>query len=250
MRSKRPQSRRRKKRPAKLWTPPRDWTPLLWGALLLNLLLGLALSPVTGLSTVRVVGAPQYDRDRLRAVLGAHSGAPYLQVDRERIESAALQNLAVERANYRANLFGRGVLDLTYKRPVAKIADAEGLYLSSGGSAFPVPVAPNLAVTVVPPYDVTSSNLAIVSSWRSVAAARMCENIGERLPDREWRLVVSRTGFVELEPDSGGTVEFGSFEHSDQKVEALERILKDDPDVLRRVRRLVLTSPGAPVQVR
>jgi hypothetical protein len=153
-----------------------------------------------------------------------------------------MEHPAVERAEYRANLFGRGVLELTYRRPVASVANTEGLYLSSRGALFQWPDPVGLKVTVEPPFDLDGQNLAVFGSWRSGTAALMCENVGERLPDMEWRLVVSRTGFVSLVPTSGGTVEFGSFDGAEGKVQTLVNILRDDPGLLTRVRELNLSS--------
>ncbi len=249
MRSKRPQNRKRRKKQKRVWTPPTDWTPWLWAFFSLHLLIGLYFSPVTGARTVRVTGAPGYDQQRIRSFLMSLKDSPFMRVNRSRIQSLALDNMAVERAEYRANLFGRGVLELVYRRPVAKVAGTEGLYLSGRGSVFSLKGEVPVKVTVEPPFPVGQRNLSVFSSWRSGVAARMCENIGERLPEKEWRLVVSRTGFVDLVPDVGGTVEFGSFKDADLKVQALEDILRDDPGLLGRVSKLILSSPSNPVKV-
>jgi hypothetical protein len=232
MRSKRPQSRKRRKRQKRVWTPPTDWTPWLWGFLAVHTLIGLYLSPVTGARTIRVTGAPGYDRERIGQFLSGFKDTPFLRVNRSKIQSLAMENLAMERAEYRANPFGRGVLELTYKRPVARVAGTEGLYLSGRGSVFSLSGEVPVRVTVEPPFPVGQRNLSVFSSWRSGVAAQMCENIGERLPESEWRLV-----------------EFGSFKDAELKVQALEDILKDDPGLLARVSRLVLSSPSNPVKV-
>jgi hypothetical protein len=70
-----------------------------------------------------------------------------------------------------------------------------------------------------------------------------------RLPGREWQLRISRTGFVEARSGEGAIVEFGSFEDAGRKVEALEKALRDDPELLENVSKLVLTSPANPVRV-
>ncbi len=250
MRSKRPQNRKkRRKKQKRVWTPPTDWTPWLWGLFALHLVIGLSFSSVTGARTIRVTGAKGYDQQRIAKFLKVIKDSPFLRVDRTRIQTVALENPAVERAEYRANLFGRGVLELVYKRPVARIEGVEGMYLSGKGSVFPLGGEVAVRVSVEPPYPVGQRNLSVFSSWRSGVAARMCENIGERLPEMEWRLVVSRTGFVSLVPEKGGTVEFGSFADADLKVRALVDILQDDPGLLGRVRRLILSSPSNPVKV-
>lgn len=63
-------------------------------------------------------------------------------------------------------------------------------------------------------------------------------------------MVVSASGFVSLVSEVGGTVEFGSFEDAEAKVLALAEILQDEPDLLSKWSKLVLTSPSNPVKVR
>jgi hypothetical protein len=244
MPSKRRPAKRRKRRAPKLWSPPRDWRPWLWGLFAANVLAGLLFSPATGLRSVRVLGAPPYDQARLRGILARFAGEPYLRVDGTRVRALALEDLSVEGAEYRANLFGRGVLRLSYHQPVARIADEKGLYLSRTGAVFRAPVADPPLLTVEPPVPAVERNLAAFGSWRSGQAARMCENIGARLPEREWRMVVSAAGFVELLTEGGSVVEFGSFEDSDLKVQVLAEVLRDDPDLLEKNSRINLASPS------
>jgi hypothetical protein len=249
MPSKRPQSRKRRKKQKRVWSPPTDYTPWLWTLVVLNVAIGLMFSPVTGSRLVRVVGAHPGDQARVAGFLKAFVDKPYVRVNEAQVCTLALENRAVERAEFRTNPFGRGVLDLTYKRPVARIEGSEGLYLSSRGSLFMADPSLPVRIDLVAQTATPQTNLSVFSSWRPGVAAWMCENIGERLPDRTWRMVVSAGGFVSLDPESGGTVEFGSFEDAEEKVQALVEILQDEPDLLSTVSKLVLTSPSNPVKV-
>jgi hypothetical protein len=249
MPSKRPQSRKRRKKQKRVWSPPTDYTPWLWAALVLNTVVGLAFSSVTGTRLVRVVGAQPEDQPRVERFLRAFKDTPYARLNEAQVSTLALENRSVERAEFRTNLFGRGVLDLTYKRPVAGIAGVDGLYLSSRGSLFAAEPGRPVLISLEAQGASPQTNLSVFSSWRPGVAAWMCENIGERLPDRTWRMVVSTGGFVSLSSEGGGTVEFGSFEDAEKKVQALVEILTDDPDLLSTVSKLVLTSPSNPVKV-
>lgn len=214
----------------------------MWCAFAVVLIVSLFFSPATSIKTLRIVGAPGFERQRMQAIAKALKGRPYLSVNRQQILSLALENFAVENASYRGNLFGRGVLSLSYRRPVASIAGEDGLFLSSKGSVFSWPVPVSLQVSVEPPYEVGSRNLSVFGSWQSGTAALMCENIGERLPKTEWRLVVSQTGFVSLVPKDGCRVEFGSFEGAEDKVKTLEDLLKSRPKLLTEVSEINLSS--------
>ncbi|MCH8979890.1 MAG: hypothetical protein IH945_11705 [Armatimonadetes bacterium] len=241
-------SRRRRRRRQKRWVRPIEPAPWLWGALALNLVVGLVFSPATAMSHLRIVGAQPYDRDRLADIAERIQHRPLLRVNGQAVQSEALENTAVVSASYRANLFGRGVLTVRYRRPVAAIVGRERLYLSDRGTIFSSPHDFALTMSVDPPIDVDEENLAVFSGWQGGAAARMCVSITELLPRSEWLLKVSPTGYVRLESD-GGVVEFGSFDKSEQKVRKLADILSDDPDMLSSVTSLNLSEPTEPSYV-
>jgi hypothetical protein len=240
MPKKQPRSKRKKRKQPKVWTPPKDWTWHLWGLFGLNLVIGLVASPVTSATTIRIVGAPLIEQPRLERLAQLIDDRPYFLVDKDQVRSGAMENRAVQSAEYQANLFGRGVVTLRYRKAVATLGS--GLYLSRDGSVFlwrdEVPVR----ILVEPPTSPDAKNLAVFGTWPTATVASMCENIAERLPDRDWRLVVAKTGFVSLVPAQGGTVEFGSFEEMDRKIETLTSILRDEPDLLVRVKELNLAS--------
>ena len=197
------------------------------------------------MSRLRIVGAQPYDRDRLAKIAQGIQRRPLLRVNKQSVRSEVLENPAVASASYRANLFGRGVLTVRYRRPVAAIAGRDGLYLSDRGTIFSSPREYALTMAVEPPIDADETNLAVFSGWQGGAAARMCVSITERLPKSEWLLTVSPTGYVSLVSD-GGRVEFGSFDKAEQKVRKLAEILSDDPHLLSGVTSLNLSEPTDP----
>jgi hypothetical protein len=238
-----PKKRKGKRKQPRVWSPPQDWTLHLWGLFGLNVVLGLLFSQVTSASTVRIVGAPEFERERLTKLAQTLDDRPYFLVDKEQVRTLALENRAVKRASYAANLFGRGVLELEYRRPVARFED--GTYLGADGTAFTWPGEAAVRVTIEPPDPPSDRNLSVFGSWQFGTAARMCENIGERLPEMDWRLVVSRSGYFSLVPAQGGTVEFGSEERFAEKLQTLVSLLRDDPKLLDNARRVNLTSDEA-----
>lgn len=241
-----PSRRRKTKYRKKRWTKPIEPAPWLWAAFVLDLAIGLIFSPATSLHTLRVTGSRPYDRERLGQIAQSTKGVPALRLDRNSVQSSVLQNLAVERVEFRANLFGRGVLDVVYRTPVARIEGADGLYLSDTGVVFPSPAVLPLKGKVSPPTGVRGENLSVFGAWRSGATAKMCDNIRRRLPDLEWRLVVEQAGYVSLELAEGGVVEFVSFDDTEKKVAKLAQVLRDDPKLFERAKRLNLSSPMKP----
>ena len=200
------------------------------------------------MSRLRIVGAQSYDRERLAKIAQGLQRRPLLRVNGLSVRSEALENPAVASASYRANLFGRGVLTVRYRTPVAAIAGQNGLFLSDRGTIFSSPHDYALTMSVDPPIDADETNLALFGGWQGGAAARMCVSITELLPKSDWLLTVSPTGYVTLVSD-GGLVEFGSFDKSEQKVQELAKILSDDPDMLSGVISLNLSEPTEPSYV-
>jgi hypothetical protein len=249
MPSKRRPTKRKKRKTPKLWSPPRDWRPWLWGALAANVLVGLYASPATAVRSLRFEGVPKEDQERLAQLARSLEGTPYLRVPWTTLRSAIEGDLAVQATEVSGNLFGRAIVAVDYKAPVATVVDQPGLFLARDGSLFAAKGAVDLPLSVQPPAGNGVQNLSVFGSWRSVATARMCENIGERLPGRNWRIVVSREGSVELFPVQGAVVEFGSFEDMDEKVRVLVEALRDEPDLLASVRRLNLSPPSKAVRV-
>lgn len=200
------------------------------------------------MSRLRIVGAQSYDRVRLAKIAEQIHRRPLLRVNRQSVRSEALENTAVASASYRANLFGRGVLTVRYRTPVATIAGRDGLYLSDRGAIFSSPGEYALTMAVALPIDADETNLAVFNGWQGGAAARMCASIDERLPKADWLLTVSPTGYVSLVSD-GGRVEFGSFDKAEQKVQKLAEILSGDPDILSGLASLNLSEPNDPSYV-
>ncbi len=239
--------KRKRKKSNKRWVPPTNYTLWLWAIFVVHAIVGLALSPVTSLTLLRVVGAPQFDQSRIRQAVQSVNGTPRLRANSNQIRSLILEKSAVEAVDYRANLFGRGVLTVRYKVPVAIIDEPNGLMLSSKGQLFSSPIATKNLPVLVPPAELDARNLTIVGGWRTREAAKICEKVITELPPYNWRIGVSKNGFVTLHPGAGAKVELGSFDDSEAKIRALAKILKDDPTLLTKVSKLTLYSPDKPV---
>ena len=151
----------------------------------MNVAAGLLFSPVTAMTHLRIVGAQSYDRGRLSNIGQAIKHRPLLRVNEQSVRSRALENQAVASASYRANLFGRGVLTVRYRRPVARVAGLEDLYLSDRGTLFSSPHKYSLSIEVEPPIDVDETNLAVFGGWQGGSAARMCASIVAQLPESD-----------------------------------------------------------------
>lgn len=241
------QRRKRSKKKAKRWSPPKDYAPLLWSLFSINFIVGLLFSPVTGLTVLRVEGAPEYDRARIERVAQVMAFRANLTTRSEELRSLVMENSAVESATMRANLFGRGILTIAYKVPVAVIDPQTRLVLSKKGSVFVVPSVLSGLPVLTPPHFEIEKNLSIVGGWRSRDAADLCSFVSDGLPGGPWKIETSKTGFVTLFPAQGASVELGSLDRSEEKVAALAKLLRDDPGLLQKISKLRLYSAHNPV---
>ncbi|HXH60445.1 MAG TPA: hypothetical protein VNI20_03725 [Fimbriimonadaceae bacterium] len=242
-----PSKRRKSKaRKTKRFVKPADPAPWLWSILAVNILIGLLFSPVTSLATLRVDGANPIDQEAIGAIVQSAKGAPALRVDRNTIQSAVERISSIEQASLRVNVFGRGVLTLNYRTPIATVAGSPDTYLSDSGTVYVSHAKKSLKGVVEPPAPTNAQNLSVFGAWRSAAAAKMCENMVQRLPDLEWRLVVAQAGYVSLQLSDGGIVEFVSFDDTETKVAKLAEILHSDPKLFQKHKKLNLSSPLKP----
>lgn len=239
--------RRKRKASTKRWAPPKDPTLFLWTLFGVHFAVGLLWSPITSLTVLRAEGVPGFDRERVRQAVQFVKDVPRLQTNPDQIRSLILGHNEVESVAYRANLFGRGVMVVKYKKPVGVIDEERGVMLSSNGQVFTTPTKVNGLPIVVPPQSPMGHNLSIVGAWRSREAAALCAAVVAKLPNLHWRVGVSKNGFVSLFPAAGAKVELGSFDGAEKKVEALAKILKDDPNLLSKVSKLTLYSPENPL---
>lgn len=239
--------RRRSKKSKRRWSPPTDYTPFLWILFGLNCIAGLLLSPISSLTMLRVDGVAGFDQVRIQRLAQTLRSRPRFLARSNELRSTVLESSAVESVEYRANFFGRGVLTITYKTPVAIIDKQTGLMLSSNGSVYSSPRVPSGLPIIVPPHPQDQKNLSIISDWRTRDSAIICTSLSSYLPNIAWKIEASKTGFVTLIQGEGGIVELGSLSDSEAKIKALAKILSDDPGLLKKISKLRLYSPQKPV---
>jgi len=219
---------------------------VLWGLLLINVAVGLAVSPATACRKLRVVGAIEADRASIITHAQILRNVPCLRVNRNQLESLVLASEDVWDAKFTANLFGSGVLNLKNREAAAKVFETKSLYLSTKGDLFmsraEQPALPEISV----PKDVVGANLCLCSGWESAKLAYLCSLLGTQLPNLYWNVAVDARGVIFLSGRTGGKVALGSSENLDEKVDRLRKVLDTQPDLLESVRELNLTSPAHP----
>lgn len=223
--------------------------PLLGLALGANVVIATFYSPLFALSRVRVAGADPSDKARIRGLIEAGRGVPALRLQKRAIESRVQSLPAVDSASFSANIFGRGVLKVRYRRPVAQIEQRPDLALAADGVMFvPVRMPGNLP-WVRMPASAAQPVAALASAWDAGPISRFAAQARGEWPQRKLEFFLDNRGALCLNMNPGAVV-FGSLRNLDTKLQILRDVLDQDPDFFRKVKTLVLTSPKNPAVVR
>jgi hypothetical protein len=225
---------------------PLNWPAVLWVLALANVAAGLAFSPVTSVRKVRVTGAAPTDHARIEAFSQVARGTPALRLTGAKVESLAQANPAVARAEFRRNVFGRGVLEIEMRRPVAAMAGEVPTLLADDGTVYPGSAPAGLPRVRLAPA-LRAPNLALIGLWESQAIAVLCHGLAARFPEIRWTVEVDARGVINLGQPRSGRIVLGSSERLDEKLAALERVIADRPGFLAQVQELNLTVPTNPV---
>lgn len=215
--------------------------------LLANVGMGLALSPATAIRKARVVGAREYDRVRLEAILQRVAGVPCARVDRPAIETAVLAEGDVASASLERNPFGRATLRLTYRRAVAELAEHPGMLLSEEGVLFAGRFVSAGLPKVRVPEVALEPNAALAGLWEPRRVAEVCRRAAEFGPVQKAVVDVDSTGRLCLNMGSGAQIVFGSSEQLDEKFAEVHRVLQEHPNLLEEGFGVNVTAPGRSV---
>lgn len=240
---------RRRRRPIPWARLP--WAGLLWAAAAANVGAGLAYSPVTAATKVRVVGAAPDDHERIARALQRLRGVPALRQDPAAVEGVVQAREDVDRARFRQNLFGRGLLTIDARTPAARLEGARDVWIDASGVAYagpPPPGAENLP-TVRLPAAARRPGLALAGSWNSAAIADLCLGLASEIGGRPWVVERDARGVISLSVGADARIVLGTGESLREKRSQLRRILEGQPGILTQIRELNLAAPDNPAVV-
>lgn len=225
---------------------PIPWRALLWAAVLANIGAGLLWSRATAAQRIRVVGAIPDEEGRIRTLLQSLRGVPCVQSSHRRIESLVQAGESVDTAAFTQNLFGRGILRVQPRVPVAVIAVSRPVALSRDGDLYSAELTIN-----VPRIRLNglarATNFSLAAAWEPGAVANLAKKLVNILPNSGWTVEVDGVGVLSLSRGSGARIVLGSVDDMEEKLKRLQKALAETPGLLERVSRIDLTSPRAPV---
>lgn len=223
-----------------------NWGPILWVAVATNVTAGLAFSPITSAAKVRVVGALPSDEARIRTAVQLVKGKPALRSGAERALEEVYRRPDLREAVWSQNLFRRGLLELRYDLPVARLSDPPNTILTGRGL---------FAQTQEAIEDLP--RLELFDGARDPAAALGARFEGQKIADICMRastlgiqnlwITVQENGAVCLNSGNTGRVALGSPDDLDSKFEKLQEVLTQRPKILEQNEEIVLLAPGKPM---
>ncbi len=219
--------------------------PFIVLALLVNVVAGVALSPVTAVRRVRVEGAPMADRARLTGLLQRLKGVPCARVDARSVEAEALQNSELRGASLSRTPFGSAVLRVARRSPVARLYAWPDTGLSAEGVLYRATQLPSDLPTVNLPAEYPTVGLALGNAWRSADVAHLAELVRGLGSGEPPRIDLVGGGRVCLNIDSG-IVDLGRCDELDAKVARLRQYLTERPNLFATVHKLILVRPDYP----
>ena len=233
-----PRRKRRVFRPA-----PQFW----WMLAIANTLVGVALSPITAAHKVVVLGSEPFDQRRVIQSLEAIKGKRWTDDSGRAAEAKLLELPDVESAQVERNLFGRGLVRLTYRHPVARVAGAKGIALDATGIPFPSKRPLDGLPIVRFEGQLTGTSGSLWTTWNARAVAELCVGLSRIEKFGPFEVLVQETGVLWLNKLSGGQVKLGAHQSLAAKLAALETILGDQPDLLAPGKTLNVSNPAGAV---
>ena len=247
----RPQPTRRKaaRRPAPRKRVRRiiPWGGILWLLVILNVTAGIYFSPLTATNRVRVVGAREHDEAWIKQAIQLVKGMPSLVADRTGLESKIVAQTDVKSARYTLNIFGRGVLRVVYRTPVAVLDEKAGFYLDDQGVWFQSATrAANLPEVSIPAISKIPA-VGLMNGWDGARLANLCLMLTKHIPQVRWRVVCDDRSVISLTGNKMPRIVLGSTDDLDKKVERLASILSSQPEVVETAKEINLTAHEMPV---
>lgn len=225
-----------------------NWEPIIWVAFVLNVVAGICLSPITAIRVVKVKGVEVENQRYVSSVLRGLKGTPALQTNSTAIESRIRATSSVFDASFRRNIFGRGSLTVTYRTPVAKLADKPFEYLSNDGVVFTKVVGPARKLPSVSLFEgAMAPTSTLVAHWPSKRVADLIANLDKGVFGPTPTVEIKVGGAVSLRPSESDTVvHLGAPIEFDRKLAKLKELLAGEPDLFRKAKVVQLVEPTRP----
>ena len=218
------------------------WETVLGILFVANIFAGLYASRLTSLIKIRVEGAMPEDKARIRAILERTHSKPALQLNRRATESAILSKGEVLSAEMTRNIFGRALVKVKYREPVAAIKGMANRVLAIDGVVFDTHRNVSGLPTFSMPEIARAPAIGIVGPWRSRDVGWLAAAVRGIAGEEPVEIQSTDDGGLCLNIGSKFAVDLGLPEDLAAKVDRLRKKLDDEPALISSGKTLVLVS--------
>lgn len=236
--------KRRKRRKLRL-----NWTLTIWLMLIANVAVGYVYSPISSPTKIRVIGAPREDQMRITAYLTDLANLPFSKISIRQVETQVVANPAISGADFTLNPFGRGILRVKARTPVARISNAKNVVLGDDGVVFRSTAAGLEIPSLKLPSEALNPNLSLFAPWEPARVAKICADFSAILPKGLWEITIDQRGAICFNRTGSCRILLGDTDALEEKLQTLRKILADQPQILERAAELNLTEPSSPRKV-
>lgn len=226
--------------------PAFPWSQVVWTLLVANVVAGLLVSPATAIRRVRIENATEEQSVAVENAIRKLAGVPFLRANLNESMSKIEGMPSVRAAASSANLFGRAVIRIQQRTPVARVFHQSSLALGADGVIFSYPDLDKSLPTVKVPAVALNASTTPSGSWPADSVAQVCKLIQESLPPAPWVVAVEPSGEVILRSESNTPILLGAGKQWEKKITRLRQILSEKPELLDKISELNLVSPDNP----
>lgn len=217
-------------------------TKLVAGLLAVNLLAGWLWSPATAPHRVRVVGAPVADQGLLTNALQKYADVPSRQIGAQHIAWHLAGDRSISSVDCQFNVFGRGVVTIRPRTPVAVIEggatamDVHGVVFSFTGDRKGIPTLKLDPALLAP-------NSSVLDSWPSQAVAGLIDRVQKWNPEGEWAFQFDVRSTCSFKGRDRARILLGTVTDLDKKWSRFIEEWNRDPKLLEKSSEVNLSSP-------
>lgn len=186
---------------------------------------GIYFSPQTRLTRCRVVGLDPGSENFCRTALTSVQPIPAMQYPTERVESAFLRIPSIAHCSFSRNIFGRGLLKVQYRRPVAMFAGSN-LGLDEDGTIFKSLNEAQSLPLINANENLLSAGMALLMPVDLQGLAELAVGLRKEIPDESIQILLRSSGSVTITIGQTKVIRWGDLDDSDKKFDKLTQLLK------------------------
>lgn len=234
------QTRRRRKK--KLSLPKWSVATWLWFAVIVNTGAGMWFSSATAPKRVQVNISGSEDIERFSKVWQDYHKTPWLRLNRHMIASRMQRPGHIDMVKVTSNVFGRGTMSVTYKRAIAKLHSGTPVGLTSLGDLTPMNTPEGTRGLTVDPVF-AEFNGCITGTWPARGVGELVDLVKDVLAEWDFSLDIDSRTDISLQLENGPRVRFGLATDLPAKVDALRRLMEQNPRDFQRAKEVNVSVP-------